>query len=208
MNLLLVSLGLGALKDVVAAGASIGFVPTAGEPYADPYFVKDDRNRLAKLGYKIRDVDITSVPLTEITEALKQIDALFVAGGNTFYLMQQIRSKGLLENFREFALSERPYIGASAGAAICGPSIQPIQQLDDVQAAPQLSTLAGLGVFNFVVLPHYGKAKYLDKYHSIMKEYADQFRLVPLRDDEALQVSTGPDRFELVPSALVLHDAK
>ena len=207
MNLLLISLGLGALADFVPSGATIGFVPTAGETYTDPYFVRDDRARLQKLGHSVRDIDITNGSYDEVTGALAAVDALFVAGGNTFYLMQQIRQKGLFEDIRTFILSGRRYIGASAGAAICGPSLQPIQGIDDVNAAPHLTTLAGLGVFNFVLLPHYGKAKYLDKYHGIMKEYSDQFRIVPLRDDEALSVS-APDRFELVPSALVLHDAK
>lgn len=206
MNLLLVSLGLGAMKDVLAPGTSIGFVPTAGETYADPYFVRDDRARLGAMGYRVRDIDITNAAVSDTIKAIAEVESLFVAGGNTFYLMQQIRTMGLFEVFREFALSERPYIGASAGAAICGPSIQPIQELDDASAAPNLNTMAGLGVFNYVVLPHYGKAKYLDRYHGILKSYAEQFRLLPLRDDEALRV-TAPDRMELLPSALVHHAA-
>src|SRR5207253_1743956 len=135
----------------------------------------------------------------DILVSMKNVDALFIAGGNTFYLMQQIRAKGLVEDLKSYILDGHRYIGASAGAVICGPTIAPIKTLDDPQAAPLLQDLAGLGIVEFVVLPHYGKPKYLDKYHDIVKEYSDQLHLIPLRDDEAILV-TSQSQYEVVPS--------
>lgn len=191
MNLLLLSLGLGALGRFSPPPLKLGFVPTAGEPYDDPSFVTSDRRRLIHLGYEVIDLDISRLEGSALRKALDGVEALFIAGGNTFYLMQQIRSRDLVEPFRAFVASGRPYIGASAGAVICGPSLVPIQTLDDPKAAPDLLDFSGLSIVDFVVLPHYGKAKYLPRYEHIEARYGSEFRLVKLKDDEALIVSAG-----------------
>lgn len=186
MSILLISLNLGILKNILSLGSVVGFVPTAGEVYEDPYFVREARQRLINLGYKVQDIDITNESSSVIKKLLEEVEALFVAGGNTFYLMQQLREKNLTEDIRQFMQSDKLYIGASAGCTICGPSLKPYSKLDDSSRAPQLLTLEGLCTINFVVLPHYGKVKYLDKHHEIMKEYSAKYRMVPLRDDEAI----------------------
>ena len=204
MQVLFLSLGLGAVRDFLASGTRLGFIPTAGEPYDDPYFVRDDRERLSRLGYIISDIDITEMEQDRIVQKFAEIDCLFVAGGNTFYLMQQLRLKGLIEVFHRYIDSGRRYIGASAGAVICGPTLKPITELDDATAAPKLTTMDGLGVVNFVVLPHYGKPKYLGRYNAIIERYANDITVVPLRDNEAISV-VGPDQFDIIPSELIFH---
>lgn len=205
MKLLLLSLGLGALVNHLPKGARVGFVPTAGEPYDDPYFVRDDRRRLVELGYIVSDLDLTGETKDVLIARFKQIDAIFVAGGNTFYLMQQICAKGLAEELTRAVKEGLLYVGASAGAAITGPSIEPIDTLDDASAAPSLKSFAGLGLVDFVVLPHYGKEKYLARYQAIIDKYSALVTLWPLRDDRAILV-TNDGRGEEVASPLVLHE--
>lgn len=84
MRILLLSLGLGAVPRYLRKGATLGFVPTAGEPYADPYFVREDRARLEQLGYKLVDIDLSRQSAAQVRSSLAPIEALFVAGGNTF----------------------------------------------------------------------------------------------------------------------------
>lgn len=199
MNLLLISKGLEAVNPFLRQVSSIGFVPTAGEPYEDPYFVEEDRSRLTQLGFDVRNVDITRLDRSDILAIVNNVDALFVAGGNTFYLMQQIRAKELVDDFRNYILEGHRYIGASAGAVICGPTIEPIQTLDDPNAAPNLKNLDGFGIVDFVVLPHYGKPKYLQQYHQLVSEYSDRLHLIPLRDDQAILV-TSKSQYEVIPS--------
>jgi dipeptidase E len=199
MNLLLISKGLGAINTFLRQVSTIGFIPTAGEPYEDPSFVEEDRTRLIELGFDVRNLDITNSDRADILARIAKVDALFIAGGNTFYLMQQIRAKGLVEDLKSYILDGHRFIGASAGAVICGPTVEPIRTLDDPQAAPLLQDLAGLGIVDFVVLPHYGKPKYLDRYHDIVREYSDRLTLIPLRDDQAILV-TSKSQYEIVPS--------
>lgn len=205
MRMILLSLNVGVLKSSLSAGDVVGFVPTAGDVYDAPYFVRDDRRRLVRLGYEVQDIDVKKESPPSLETRLSGIGALFIAGGNIFYLMQQLRENHLTDVLVRYLRSDRLYIGASAGAGICGPSLQPYMTLDDPKAAPRLTTLDGLGVTDFVVLPHYGKMKYLDKYHEVMKEHCAKYRMVPLRDDEALVVLSRTD-YEVRRSDVVSPD--
>ena len=204
MHMLLLSLGLGAVPEYVKLGSKIGFVPTAGETYADPTFVKDDRVRLGMLGYQLEDIDISRSDKNKLLSQIDKCDALFVAGGNTFHLLQQIRLANIEDALVARVRAGKFYIGASAGAAVVGPSVEPIKTLDDASAAPKLASTNGMALVDFVVLPHYGKEKYLPRYDAIQKEYSERFRLIPLRDDQAISVS-GEGDYTIVNSALILH---
>lgn len=205
MEILLLSLGLGALAEFLPPPARIGFVPTAGETYDDPYFVVADRDRLVRLGYQVEDIDISNAPYDELIAKMEGADAIFVAGGNSFYLLQQIRDRGLFEPLRNLILAGKPYIGASAGAAICAPTLDPVVPLDDPADAKTLKTHDGLAVVDFVILPHFGKPKYLDLYNGIVAEFGPRMTVVTLRDDQAIRATSATD-FQVIESAMVLHD--
>lgn len=205
-RVLLLSLGLGAMAEFLPPPVRLGFVPTAGTPYDDPSFVREDRERLERLGYEVRDVELSAVTADELRVELGRIDALFVAGGNTFFLMQEIRRGGLGDVLAQAVRSGLPYIGASAGAVIVGPTIEPVRALDDEHAAPDLDGWDGLDLVRFVVLPHFGKEKYLARYEQIETEFGSDLDLRRLRDDEALLV-VGTEEPTLISSPLILHDA-
>jgi dipeptidase E len=203
MDMFLLSLGLGALPDYLQQRKvrSIGFVPTAGDVYEDPSFVRADHQQLTDLGYDVRDIDLANQTVGESVATLKSCDAVYVAGGNTFYLLQEIKRNGFDSALVEYVESRRPYVGASAGAVIIGPSIEPVKTIDDPSVAKELSDFTGLGLTGFMVLPHYGKEKYLDLYQSVIEEYQSEYEIVALRDDEALLVSGRLD-YEQVASSI------
>lgn len=204
-RLLLLSLGLGAVVDVLPSGSRIAFVPTAGDPYDDPYFVTDDRERLKKLGFEIVDVDFAAIDATRLRELLDQVDAVFVAGGNTFYLLEAIQQSHLADAIKEAVDAGLLYIGASAGAVVAGPTVEPVQAIDDASKAPLLDGWQGLGLVPFVVLPHYGKEKYLALYDRISDEFGNALDLRRLRDTEAIYVVSGNASER--NSEMLLHDA-
>lgn len=204
MKVLLLSLGLGRMLSFISPPAKLGFVGTAGETYEDPYFVRADRERLEKLGYQLTDLDVTHSTRDELQASLSQLDGLFVAGGNSFYLLQQFKKSGMDTLVREFVGRGGVYVGASAGAALCGPSLEPVQVLDNPKDAPDLKDFGALDLVDIVVLPHYGKPKYLDLYQKIIDDNIRRFLTVPLKDDQAI-VMTDRSAYEIVPSALILH---
>lgn len=202
--MLLLSLGLGVLTAHIRAGAKIGFVPTAGETYADPVFVNDDRVRLRLLGYDVEDVDISRGSRRLLAAQIAKCDALFVAGGNTFYLLQQIRAVGIEDDLKAEIRAGKLYVGASAGAVVVGPSLDPIRTLDDAGAAPGLASTDAMSIVDFVVLPHYGKEKYFPRYEAIQKEYGERYKLIPLTDQQAIRVGADGTH-TMIKSDLVFH---
>jgi len=55
------------------------------------------------------------------------------------------------------------YIGSSAGTLVVGPSIELAQDIDNQEEAPELGSFNGLGIIDFVILPHYDDEWFKDK---------------------------------------------
>lgn len=188
-RMILSSKNIDIIQEYLAIGSEIGFVPTAWEVYSDAYFVREDREKLSLMGYKIIDLDITNYSIQILSEKLNSLDAIFVAWGNVFYLMQQLRWKEFDKLLIQFIDSWKLYIGASAGAAIVGPSLEPLITLDDPSMASNLRSLEGLNLFDRIILPHYGKKKYEEKYQEIFRKYGERYSLLPIKDNQAVVVS-------------------
>jgi dipeptidase E len=199
MKLLLLSFNHGAVPDFVAPGSHLGFIPTAAALDPNPWYVDRDRQQLRALGYNLVYIDLDHLSTPDINARLDAVDALYVTGGNTFYLMQQLQRKNIADTLVDRLRHGLPYIGASAGAAVLGPSLEPLVSLDDPADAPHLRDLTSLGVVKFVPLPHYGKPKYAHLYDQILADHSTAHQLVPFRDDQALLV-TAPDHYKIIDS--------
>lgn len=201
-RILLLSLGMGAMANFVGRAPEtvrVAFVPTAGDPYDDSSFVDRDRQLLQEHGYDVVELDLKDQTASTLETALSDVDVLFVAGGNTFYLLRWARESGLDQVLPAALERGMLYVGASAGAIIAGPDVDPVVELDDPQAAPELSSHRGLGIVNVVVLPHFGNEKYLATYEGIIERFKDTYTVIPLKDDQAVVIEGG-DPHRLVPS--------
>lgn len=207
-SVLLLSLGLGAVPPFLAAHAptdrplTIGYVPDAARPYADAPFVAAERERVAALGHAVVDIPLTGASAQEVAAALDGVDALYVAGGSTFALLDALRTSGADAVITERVRAGLPYIGLSAGSIVAGPSVEPASLMDDPADAPGLTDLRGLGLTDAVVVPHAdGKLPPypLDLIGRTLDRYGSDHELVPLCDDEALLI-TGPG-WKVVESA-------
>lgn len=199
-SLLLLSLGLGAVPAFLADHAptdrplTIGYVPDAARADATAPHVVAERDRLAALGHAVVDVRLTGADAGAVAGALDGVDALYVAGGSTFALLDALRTSGADEVVAERVRAGLPYIGLSAGSVVAGPSIEPVSLMDDPADAPGLTGLRGLGLTDAVVVPHAdGKLPPypLELIGRTLERYGSDHELVPLCDDEALLV-TGP----------------
>ena len=156
MTILLLSLNLGAMVEVVPpSGGRLGFVPTAGDVYDDPAFVRRDRKELDELGYDVVDVSLSKSEPSAVQRQVCSLKAVFLAGGNTFYPLQELRRSGAAQLLEELVPRGFPLVGASAGAVVTGPSIEPVAAIDDPSKAPALSSFDGLNLIPFVPLPHH-----------------------------------------------------
>ena len=59
--------------------------------------MEKDKNDLINMKYSITNIDITNEKKEEILKKFNSIDAIFIAGGNCFYLLQQLKQKDIIE---------------------------------------------------------------------------------------------------------------
>lgn len=170
-----------------ANGLTVGFVPTAADPYEDRWWVENDRNALKNSGFIVTDIDLKNKTQQQLEKEFKDKDIIFVAGGNTFFLLQETLNSGFGEIIKNHLGQGKWYVGSSAGSILPGPSLEPIVTLDSPEAAAKLKSYNGLGLVDFVVLPHWENPAFEPKYRKgIYENYKDKFKLVKLKDNEAV----------------------
>lgn len=168
----------------------LAFIPTAADTYKNKPWFYEDRDKLIEMGFKVKDVDIKNKTEKELTEELKNIDVIFVSGGNTFYLLEKTLESGFDKVLKKLIHKGIVYIGSSAGSVLLCPTIEVIKELDDPKAAPKLKSYKGLGIVDFLILPHFGDEKYKQKYKTIINEWKDRgYELKLLTNNQAIIVN-------------------
>jgi dipeptidase E len=109
--------------------------------------VEKTKKWLEPLGVKIVSAHTVADPVAE----LDKVDGVFVTGGNTFRLLDKLQKTGLLEAIRDKALEGFPYMGASAGINVTGPTIMTTNDMPIV--APR--DFDAMGLVPFQINPHY-----------------------------------------------------
>ena len=136
-------------------GKKLAFIPTASLVEKVRFYVDDDRKAFEKLGLIIEELEISTATTEEIAQALERNDDIFISGGNTFYLMQELKKKGADKLLIEQINNGKLYIGTSAGSIIASPTIEFVSDMDETKKAPELTDYSGLHLVNFYFLPHY-----------------------------------------------------
>ncbi len=174
------------LLDCSPSDLTVAFIPTAADVYEDKSFVDNDKSKLLELGFKILEINITGKNEEILEEQLKNIDIIFVAGGNTFYLLEKTLDSGFDKIVKKFVENGKYYIGSSAGSVLVGLSIELVRLLDNPNKAQNLKSFDGLKLIDKMILPHYGNEKYQDKMDQILSDYANvQNKIIKLTDNQA-----------------------
>jgi dipeptidase E len=133
---------------------TVHFVPYAAVPglsatYDD--YVERVRPAFAAIGYAVVSLQETADPFGAVRGAA----AIVVGGGNTFHLLAQLYSTGLVELIAQRVRAGIPYIGWSAGSVIACPTIATTNDMPIV-APPSLHALS---LVPFQVNAHYTDAQ-------------------------------------------------
>jgi dipeptidase E len=80
-------------------------------------------NAFKKIGIKINVLDTEAPDIIQQSE-IKNAEAIYIVGGNTFLLTKALHEKGIIDIMREKINSGTPVIGVSAGANIHCPTMQ------------------------------------------------------------------------------------
>lgn len=189
-KLLLASSGLEYIKKFVGkdpASVKMLFIPTAGNLDNDVWWIDKDRDVLKKMGFPITELDLDKSSVDEMQQQLDGADIVYVAGGNTFYLLKRIRETGFDKMLEKFVSSGGLYAGASAGALIAGPDIGAVSTIDEPEKVQGLKSTEGLDWIDVVPIPHYDMKARTKSIDEITAKYKDHETTL-LTDDQAIVV--------------------
>lgn len=173
--------------------------PVEVEDMTDDSWYQDDKKALTQNGFNIFDYTITGKSGENIRHDLSDIDAMYVSGGNEFYLKQQANKNNFGQFVREFVDSGKPYIGTSAGSIIMAPDMTPALNITDTQNCPEpITDLTGFGIVDFLVMPHWGSDDFKDLYlgERKAKMYSEKWQIILLNNYEYIEVMD--DQFRII----------
>lgn len=174
-------------------GLRVLFITTASEVEPDTSFVDWTRDYFRKVGVIIIEFTVTGKSEREIKQAIDTCDVIYLEGGNTYFLLQQLRLTGA-DQVLDAAVHQGKLLAAtSAGSIVCGPDISPIGLLDDPKQASKLDSTTGLGWMNRVILPHYGPSR-AEGVKKIQDEFGKRFQLQTLTDKQAIAIVGDNER--------------
>ena len=84
-------------------------------------------------------------------EAVRQTEAIFIGGGNSFRLLDALYRHGLIDVIRERVLAGVPYLGISAGSNVACPTIRTTNDMPIIQPPD----FAAFDLIPFQINPHY-----------------------------------------------------
>ncbi len=133
------------IQDFLGSVRRVLFVPYALHDH-DGYTARA-RPRFAALGYQLDSIHEAADPIHAVVIA----EAIFIAGGNTFRLLNSLYQNELLDPVRKRAASGMPYIGSSAGTNVASPTIKTTNDMPIVQPP----SFEALGLVRYQINPHY-----------------------------------------------------
>lgn len=115
-----------------------------------PFAAKDHDGYTTVVRERFARMDLEVEPIRD-ADSLRDAEAVFVGGGNTFRLLKTLYERDLLEPLREAARGGLPYIGSSAGSVITAPTIRTTNDMPIVEPP----SFDSLGLIPFQLNCHY-----------------------------------------------------
>mgnify|MGYP003251641908 CR=1 FL=1 len=180
------------------AGKRVAFIPTASVPDKSLKFhMWYSRKLLMRMGFLVDELEVSTAASAEIADKLERCDYIYVAGGNTFFLLQEMNRSGAGEAVRAQVRAGKLFVGESAGAILAAPNIEYSKDMDDPSAAPNLKAYDSLHLVDFYPVPHYKNYPLKKAADLMIEKYSATLPLVPIRNSQAILV-TGTEK-QIVP---------
>lgn len=175
-----------------ASEIKIGFIPTAANvEEGDKNWFFAQTNNLIRFGFGWIDVVDIAVPGIDWQMRLRDVDVVFVGGGNTFYLIDQLRRVG----FKEWIEGQdnKVYVGASAGSIVASPTIEIALLPPADPNVPNITDFTAMAWVDFDIEPHCDEARIVE-----MNDYVKQTGKSVYALDDASAVSVEGDAVSII----------
>ncbi len=181
-------LGLTGKSD--AKDVTIALIENAADvEEGDKSWMYRNRDSIQALGFRVDFVDLQEYLAGRklLLPRLAKADAIWLGGGNTYYLRWIVRETKADTMIQRLVRSGKVYGGGSAGAIVAGPTLKHFEKADDPIRAPEYLT-AGLGLTETVVIPHWQNEKYGHIMHGsvLVPLEAEGYKTVCITDEQAL----------------------
>lgn len=120
---------------------------------------------------------------------LHSVIYIYVSGGNTFFLLQELKRTGADKIIVQQVKAGKLYIGESAGSIVLSPDIGYVRKMDDMDAAPDLRSLSSLGLVPIYPLPHHTNAPFKETVDNIISTLSDKIALCPISNTQVIAIN-------------------
>ena len=169
-------------------GKTVTYIPTAAIAEEIEDMAEEETRMLEALGLIVDELEVSTASRESVEEKLTKNDMIFVGGGNTFFLLQELKKSGADKIIVQEVNKGKLYIGESAGAVIACPDIGYCVGMDNPEKAPELTDYTGLGLVDFYIVPHIGNAEMGEAAEKAVAEYNSRLDLEVITDKQVIQV--------------------
>ena len=155
----------------------------------EPDYIFKNKKMLEDRGF---DIDFISLEETKyLGKRLEKAQAIYVTGGNTFYLLKAIRQSGFDKIISKLLDNGVIYIGESAGSYVACPTIAMAHWKHQDADTVGLNDLTALNLVPFLVTVHYK-----DEFEPIIRPKIDKcsYPVKILTDNQLLLIEKGKER--------------
>lgn len=170
-------------------GKTVTFIPTASIHEEVRFYVDSAKEAFEEMGVIVDELELTQSTYDEIANKLTQNDYMYLSGGNTFFLLQELRKTGADKIIIEQIKSGKLYIGESAGSMVVSPDVTYVKDMDDCNVATDLETFSALNVIDFYPVPHYTNFPFEKAVETIIAKYNVELTLRPINNSQAILVT-------------------
>lgn len=180
-------------------GKTVTFIPTAALPDKLDFHLKYSMELLAKMGLIVDELEISTATHSDIANKLENNDYIYVTGGNTFFLLQEMNRSGAGNLIKAQIEAGKLFIGESAGAILLAPDIEYSKDTDNPLIAPQLKTFEALNMIDFYPVPHYKNDPLKEAVEKVISKYGAELPLVPFSNSQAILITGKEKQIVSVP---------
>ena len=167
------------------------FIPTAANVEEYKKYMHLTQKAFEDFGYEVENFDVSVFSEEIAKEKLSEAKIVFISGGNTFYLLQELKRKNLITYLKERIENGLLYIGESAGSVIAAPDIEYASVIDDKTVATELDGYAGLNLVDFYIVPHFEEEPFVESSRNTVELYKDKLDLKLINNKEAILVENN-----------------
>ena len=176
---------------------TVTYIPTAAIAEEVEGMAEVETKMLEELGLTVDELEVSTASRETVRETLMKNDIIFVGGGNTFFLLQELKRSGADKIISQEVKKGKLYIGESAGAIAACPDIGYSAEMDVPEKAPELTDYTGMGLVDFYVVPHLGHPEMGPGTETIIEKYSSELDLKVINDYQAILIEG--DKVRILP---------